>query len=159
MDQFEYFEKTTTNIIDRLIKDQGPDVCRNIIDTNYINLETKNYDYGFIRKTPIAQIGQKRRSQTKPQYVYSFILCKIYLEFNEVSITLVCSRPNTTDGKTLVALACEKGKELGCKQVSLLSIGETKLLNWYKSQDFILIGEKPFPTGKPKAYSMKKWLL
>jgi hypothetical protein len=148
--QFEYFEKTTTNIVNRIIDDQGADVCRHIIETNYIDLETKDYDYGFICK--------KHESQSTPQYVYDFILCKMFPIFDEVSISLVCSRTNTKFGKTLVSLACEKAKAMGYTQVSLLIIGDTKLLNWYKSQDFIRIGRKPLPNSKLQAYSMKKML-
>lgn len=157
--QFEYFEKTTTNIIDKLIKEQGPDVCRNIIDTNYIDLETKDYDFGFIHKTPIAQLGQKRYTRTTPQFVYSFILCKLYPEISEIDITLICSRPNTKDGKILIELVCERARTLGYQRLSLLSIGEKKVLNWYKSQDFFLVNQKPFPNGEIKAYSMRKMIM
>jgi hypothetical protein len=157
MENFEYFEKGSGNNIDKLIKEYGDDVCRNVIDKNYINLQTKNYDFGFIHKLPIAIIGQRKKNKPN-DFVYSFILCKLYPQFDEIDITLVCSRPNSKDGKKLIELVCEKGRELNYKRLSLLSIGETKLVNWYKSQDFILVSEKHFPNGELKAYSMRKIL-
>jgi len=157
MENFEYFEKGSGNNIDKLIKEYGDDVCRNIIDKHYINLQTKNYDFGFIHKLPIANIGQRRNNKPN-DFVYSFILCNLYPQFDEIDITLVCSRHNSKDGKKLIELVCEKGRELNYKRLSLLSIGETKLVNWYKSQDFILVSEKYFPNGELKAYSMRKIL-
>jgi hypothetical protein len=41
---FEYFEKKHTNIEEKLVKEQGEDVCRQIISKKYINLQTKDYD-------------------------------------------------------------------------------------------------------------------
>lgn len=157
MENFEYFEKGSGNNIDKLIKEYGHDVCRNIIDKHYINLQTKNYDFGFIHKLPIANIGQRRNNKPN-DFVYSFILCNLYPQFDEIDITLVCSRHNSKDGKKLIELVCSKGRELNYKHLSLLSICETKLVNWYKSQDFVLVSEKYFPNGDLKAYSMRKKL-
>jgi hypothetical protein len=157
MEKFEYFEKSLGNNIDKLIKEYGDDVCRNIIDKNYINIQTKSYDFGFIHKSVIANIGQRKMNKPK-EFVYSFILCKLYPQLDEIDITLVCSRPNSKDGKKLIELVCEKGRELKYKHLSLLSIGEKKLVNWYKSQDFILVSEKHFPNGDLKAYSIRKIL-
>jgi hypothetical protein len=153
---FEYFEKKTS-IVDKLIKEQGEDVCRQIIDKNFINLQKKSYDFGFIHKNYIAQIGQKKINKT-PEYLYSFILCNLYPDFEEIDITLICSRPNTKDGKQLLELVFQKGRELKYKYLSLLSIGEIKLVNWYKTQGFVVISEKPLPNGEIKAYYMRKLL-
>ena len=65
-------KKVSGNNIDKLIKEYGHDVCRNIIDKHYINLQTKNYDFGFIHKLPIAIIGQRRKNKPN-DFVYSFI--------------------------------------------------------------------------------------
>jgi hypothetical protein len=188
---FEYFEKKHTNIEEKLIKEQGQDVCRQIISKHYINLQTKDYDFGFIHKINVAQIGQTRsRKTTSTTRVSSFILCKLHPNFEEIDINLVCSRPNSKDGnlfsginkfmhekdignpqccilldtksrivlKKLIELVVQKALELKFKYLSLLSIGNSKLVAWYKSQGFEVISEKMYPDGSLKAYSMKKRL-
>ena len=152
---YEYFEKETTNISEKLIKEQGPDICRKMIDSHYINIQVKDYTFGFLHKVPIAQIGQK--SHRSPTYnISSFVLCKLHPEIEHVDISLICSRPNAKDGKKLIELATQKSIELDYKYLSLLSIGEPKLVNWYKSQGFIVVSEKMYPNGELKAYSMIK---
>ena len=156
---FEYFEKTSTNIEEKLIKEQGHDVCRQIISKHYINLQTKDYDFGFLHTTNVAQIGQTRsRKTSSTTRLTSFILCKMHPEFEEIDISLICSRPNSKDGKKLIELVSQKAKEMKVKYLSLLSIGDAKLVAWYKSQGFEVISEKTYPNGELKAYSMKKRL-
>ena len=149
---FEYFEKSDTHIAEKLIKEQGPDVCRNIISKHYIN----KYDFGYLSKSTVAQIGQTRSRRTSQNTrVTSFVLCKFHPEFDEIDISLICARPRSMHGKELIELVKQKAISLKCKYLSLLSIGDTKLVNWYKSQGFDIISEKEFPTGGVKAYYMK----
>jgi hypothetical protein len=154
---YEYFEKENAKDYEKLIKEQGEDVCRNIINKNYINSQSKDYNFGFIHKMNVAQIGQtKSRKQKSTIRISSFILCKMYPDFEEIDISLVCSRPNSKDGKMLIELVTQKAIDMKFKYLSLLSIGELKLVNWYKSQGFEIISEKAFPNGELKAYCMKK---
>ena len=37
---FEFFERTTPNTIEKLIREQGDDVCHNVIGKDYIHLCT-----------------------------------------------------------------------------------------------------------------------
>ena len=53
---YEYFEKENAKDYEKLIKEQGEDVCRNIINKNYINSQSKDYNFGFIHKMNVAQI-------------------------------------------------------------------------------------------------------
>jgi hypothetical protein len=71
---YEYFEKGSFDISEQLIKEQGSEVCRNIIDKYYINVKSKDYDFGFIYKTPVAQIGQAR-SKRNLKYNICVFLC------------------------------------------------------------------------------------
>ena len=154
---YEYFEKKNANVEENLIKEQGEDVCRNIINKKYISSQSKDYDFGFIHKTNVAQIGQTQsRNKKSTIRVSSFILCKLHPDFEEIDISLICSRPNSKDGKILIELVTQKAVDMKYKYLSLLSIGELKLVNWYKSQGFEIISEKAFPNGELKAYSMKK---
>jgi len=153
---FEYFERKTTDIAEKLIQQQGPEVCRKIINENYINIQTKEYDFGFIHKTRIAQIGRTRSRTTRTEHVYSFILCKIQSVLNSLDISLICSRETAKDGKKLVELAYQKAKELNIRYLSLLSINNDKVLKWYKAQGFILTSETRNVDGTIKAYYMVK---
>ena len=154
---YEYFEKKNMKIEEKLIKEQGQDLCKNIISKNYIHLQSKDYDFGFINKINVAQIGQTRsKSANSTIRVSSFILCKLHPNFEEIDISIICSRPNSKNGKTLIELVTKKAMEMKYKYLSLLSIGDVKLVNWYKSQGFEIISEKVYPDGDLKAYSMKK---
>lgn len=149
--EYEYFEKSSFSTInEKLIKEQGIDICRSVISANYISSQTTTYDFGFIRKTPIAQIGQSKKQ------VASVVLCKVFPEFKQVDITLLCSKPNIRDGKRLMKMVEQKASATGYEYLSVLSIGDERVMNFYKTIGFKLISEHLFPTGEIKAYSMKK---
>jgi N-acetylglutamate synthase-like GNAT family acetyltransferase len=154
--EYEYFEKSSFSTInEKLIKEQGVDICRSVISANYILTQNATYDFGFIRKTPIAQIGQSKKRK-KTQYVASVVLCKVFPEFKQVDITLLCSRPNVRDGKRLMKMVEQKASSTGYEYLSVLSIGDERVMNFYKTIGFKLISEHLFPTGEIKAYSMRK---
>lgn len=152
---FEYFEQNN-DAIKKLIKNQGDIVCQEKIGVDYIKDRMKDFDFGFIRKMRESQIGKMQTK--KKEIMNSFILCKIIPDpfIKEIDITLVCSRNNSKDGKELIKLLEMKAKTIKCQRISLIAIGNTRLLNWYISQDFILITEKPIIDSNQKAYSMRK---
>lgn len=134
---FEYFEKNNPNIAEKLIKDQGDEACQHLISKHYIHLQNNEYDFGFISKSNIAQIGQTRSKRVSQNVrLSSFILCKSYPDFELIDITLICSRYNSKHGKQLIDLVTNKAIEMNCKYLSLLSIGNIRIVNWYKSQGF-----------------------
>ena len=155
--EYRYFDQSNKAIKD-LIKKQSDTVCQQKIGVDYIKDRLKDFDYGFIRKLSEAQIG--RMQYKKKEIVNSFILCKIIPDpyVKEISITLVCSRINSKDGKQLMHLAEIKAKELKCQRLSLIAVGNTNLLNWYISQNFILLDDKPILNSKSKAYYMRKYI-
>lgn len=156
---FEYFEKTSTNIEEKLIKEQGHDVCRQIISKHYINLQTKDYDFGFLHTTNVAQIGQTRsRKTSSTTRLTSFILCKMHPEFEEIDISLICSRPNSKDGKKLIEFVSQKAKEMKVKYLSLLFVGDVKFVAWYIMRGFVVLSAKKCSNGEFNVYSMKKRL-
>ena len=155
---FEYFEKGSSKI-EKLIKEQGDVVCREKIGRDYIKNITDKYLFGFVHKTPIAQIGQ-RRKKTNNEYLYSFILCDILEAYNSINIHLICSRVNARDGRKLIELACKKAIELGYESLTLHSILDDKLVKWYKSQGFKISSEIFYPiSGDLKCYLMTKELV
>jgi hypothetical protein len=179
---FEYFEKGNGSVFERLIKEQGSEVCQNMLHENYISAQSKKYSFGFVHTMPVAQIGQKTRSKTAnrrgpfeggsnatalgredvggsnatTRIVSSFILCNLFPEFEQVEISLVCSRENAKHGKILMDLVYEKAKELKYKYLFLLSLSEEKIINWYKRQGFKILSEKFHENGEIKAYAMMK---
>jgi hypothetical protein len=53
-----------------------------------------------------------------------------------------------------------KALEMKYKYISLLSIGETKLVNWYKKQGFEIVSSKYLPSGAiTNDYFMRKNIL
>ena len=152
---FEYFERKTPNIVEKFIRKQGDEICQEKIGTDYIKARLQDYDFGFVRSSVKAQIGRVRTRQTE-HHAYSFILCKLIPAFHVISITLVCSRTNSKDGKQLMELVEQKAKQLNYKQLSLIAIGNSRLLHWYESQGYVTIDDKPILDSKSKAYSMMK---
>lgn len=156
---FEFFEKSNINAIENLIREQGDDVCQNKITSNYMKKKLKDCDFGFIRKSIKAQIG-KMKTRKNEQYVYSFVLCKLLpnSHLNKIDITLVCSRTNSKDGKQLLELVEKYALSINYTCLSLIAIGNTRLLNWYISQGYVIEGDKDIIDSNSKAYSMSKYI-
>ena len=100
----EYFDKREPNNFEKLIKEQGNDVCQNMLHENYIKNQVIDYNFGFAYTLPIAYIGQKTRTKKIEKRLSSFVLCKIERELNYIDITLICSRKNTKQGKILMGI-------------------------------------------------------
>uniref|UniRef100_A0A6C0ID83 N-acetyltransferase domain-containing protein n=1 Tax=viral metagenome TaxID=1070528 RepID=A0A6C0ID83_9ZZZZ len=177
----EEFERKTSNIIEKLIREQGDEICQEKIGIDYIKDRLKDYDFGFIRSSVKAQMGQRKTRQTSTvaeppsklvvkrlhvpcapcqteQHAYSFVLCKLLPNplFTNIDITLVCSRTNSKDGKLLLELVEKHANNLKYDCLSLIAVGDTRLLNWYKSQGFVLETDKPIINSNCKAYYMRK---
>jgi hypothetical protein len=133
---FEFFERKTPNTIEKSIKEHGDDVCRQVIGIDYIRDQLKIYDFGFIHRTPKTTYGRATR---KTEYtIYSFVLCKLNMDFSDVDISLVCSRPNSKEGAKMLELVHNHARQLGLSSMSLLAIGNTRLLRWYTSHGFVV---------------------
>jgi hypothetical protein len=72
---FVYFNKDNEIVI-KLIKKQGDTVCQQKIGVDYIKEKLKDFDFGFIRKLPEAQIGKIKKSKSS-EIINSFALCKL----------------------------------------------------------------------------------
>jgi len=179
-DNCEYFDKKMPNIFDRLIKEQGNDVCQNMLHDNYIRNQVVDYTFGF------AYIGQKTRSKKQERRLTdaeededfcsiggilrktseceseaklsSFVLCKIENELQYIDITLICSRKNTKQGKILMGVVEQYARILKIPYLHLDSLAEQKLLDWYKSQGFVIFKNKMHVSGDIKAHTMIKFL-
>jgi hypothetical protein len=154
---FEFFEKKTPNIFEKLIREQGDDTCQQKIGVDYITSKLKEYDFGFIRASAKAQMGQRKTRKTTHQ-MYSFVLCKLLPNalFKNVDIVLVCSRPTSKDGKQLLELVETKAKDMRYQCLTLIAVGNTRLLHWYESQGFVMETSKPIIDSDSYAYYMRK---
>jgi len=140
---YEYFERKTQNTIEKLLIEHGDDICRNIIGIDYLRDQLTRYDFGFIRRTQNT--------------IYSFVLCKLNTEFSDVDILLVCPRPKTNDRTVMLGLVHEKARQIDVASMSLIAVGNTRLLNWYKNHGFYMQSytqEKDEP--QVKMYYMRK---
>jgi len=156
---FEFFEKSNIKNIEKIIREQGDDVCQQKIGVDYIKNKVKNCDFGFIRTTIKAKIGQMQTRQNN-KHLYSFVLCNLIpnSRLNKVDITLVCSRTNSKDGKQLLELVEKYAKTINYDCLSLIAVGNTRLLNWYKSQGYVLETDKDVVDSSLKIYYMVKYI-
>ena len=155
---FEYFERNIPNSIEKLIKKQGDDICHNKIGTDYIKDRLKDYTFGFARISNKAKIGQQMRTRQTEQHTFSFVLCRIVNDpyIREISISLVCSRPTSKDGIQLMELVENKAREMRFQKLSLVAVGNARLLHWYQAQGFRKTSDEPIPDSIYKMYSMSK---
>jgi hypothetical protein len=157
---FEFFEKKAPNkTIENLIKEQGDNVCQRKIGVDYIKNQLSDYNFGFIRYTTKAQVGRRRTRQTE-NHLHSFVLCKHVSDplVKEYNIILVCSRANSKDGKLLMQLVEQKALELHYQRLSLIAVGDQRLLHWYESLGYVSIDHKPILESNHNAYYMRKYL-
>ena len=143
---FEYFERNTPNTIEKLLIEHGDDVCSNMIGIDYLRDQLTRYDFGFIRRTQNT--------------IYSFVLCKLNTEFSDIGILLVCPRPkpndrtviflrdateyaevsstNVSDIPFMLGLVHEKARQIDVASMSLIAVGNIRILNWYKNHGFYM---------------------
>ena len=76
------------------------DRYKDIIDNYYNKSISIKYDFGFIHNAIASNIETT-----------SFILCKLNPEFEDIEISLVCSKSNKTHGKMLIDLVILKAGE------------------------------------------------
>jgi hypothetical protein len=140
---FEYFERQDASPIENLIREYRHDICQAKVGPEYIEKTLNQYDFGFAR-------------HNKKQ-VTSFVLCRLLPSplFKNVDVVLVCSR---TDGKHLLELVESHAKILNYQSLSLIAIGNRRLLNWYTSQGYIWETEKPILNSDSNAYYVKKYI-
>jgi hypothetical protein len=92
--------------------------------------------------------------------IYYMDLCKIIDDpyMKEIVIIEPCSRSNSKKRKLLIKLIENKAMEIQARRLSLIAIGNARLLHWYEALGFMLISDKPIPDSSYKVYSMRKYL-
>lgn len=153
---FHYFERGDKQTED-LIKEQGFEVCQDIITNDYIRKQLQNYNYGFAHKSPIASIGQKKTKKNNYR-LYSYVLYNYEELYNTISIELLCSRKSLGDGKKLLELITAKAIELQCNSITLYSISDEKTVIFYINNGFSILKERTVftDTNEIKLYHMVK---
>ena len=147
---FEFFERNIPNrIIEEIIYQQG---------NNCIKRKLTDYDFGFIYKPIKTKTHQMQTRQDKN--FYSFVLCKLFSHphLKNVFISLVYSRTNTKYGEKLLELVEKYALSMNYNCLSILDIGDARLLNWYLSQGYLLRSYKPYMYSNLNAYLMEKYI-
>jgi hypothetical protein len=125
------------------------DRYKDIIDNYYNKSISITYDFGFIHNPIASNIDNP-----------TFILCNLNPKFEDIEISLVCSKTNKTHGKMLIDLVIMKALEMKYKYISLLIKRDIIFVNWYKKQGFQVITPKILPNGAiPTYYYMRKNIL
>lgn len=141
----------------RAIKEQGTDVCRDTFEKAVVSASTEASTVGYVRMTPRASIGQKRRRTTE-MTVHSFILGRpAAFAPNVWAVELVCSRPTIRDGGVLLNLMETYAAANGYVSVFLTAIGEERLLRWYNRQGYKLANTN-LQSSVIKSYNLFKSL-
>lgn len=155
--EFEQFDKTDKRLLEQL-REQATQICRFQISPKWMEGSLNDFRFGFLHKTPIAQVGKIRRTRHTSYSITSFILCKPY-STNNIEIKLLCSRSKKKQGEQLLKVVETYARNLGMSALSLSSLPEKKLIDWYKSQGFQVDYEiKDLDTYELKGYYMKKFL-
>ena len=143
-----------------LIKQQGIDVCRKVIEKEWINESLSKISFGIVKYRQNAQIGQKIKSKKDNYVIEGFILCRCDTE-NPFGlwIDLICSTEQSRCGKYLLNKAFSYIAEYTpqIKSIMLYSLYDETLKNWYLAQGFFA-SKVDIWDGKPKAYLMVKYL-
>lgn len=149
---FIYFTPTNLDIIEEL-KKQASEVCRQAIPKKWITGCLSDFTFGFIHLTPVAQIGATRRYPTRKR-VYSFVLCK-QTTHNCVDVRLICARARSKEGSLLLDRVEKFAKEEKMEILSLSSLPEYRLVDWYKQKGFHIKTD----IHDPKTYELKLYYM
>lgn len=137
---FDIIDITTENKHDlqRLVREQGNVVCRNLVSESFIKNLAKRIEFGFYRASPQAQIGQSQRRGSSKDVLQSFAVCTYIPDIPEtLQLDLICSRNQLrSEGSELLQIVENHARHLGCKYLELDALGEPKLLTWYESHGF-----------------------
>jgi hypothetical protein len=138
----------------KVIKDQGDKICREQIYQETIDDSLRKFTVGFARVIEKAQIGQSRRKKSDKIQITSFCLLAEYPSpaFSEIFLLLLCGMENK-HGEELLKQSIEYAKENKYNRLSLFSLNEEKLLNWYSSHGF-KITETVLDGIKVKAFKL-----
>lgn len=152
MSSFRYFTPGQADIVQQL-RTQGQDICRHYISKKWLRASLDDFHFGFTHATPRAQIGRMKRGHAA-LHITSFILCKTMTK-DDINIKLICARPNSHEGCLLLRQVEAYALEKGFKTISLFSLPEYKLVEWYTKQGFVLKAE----SRDPKSHELKTYYM
>ena len=112
-----FFIEQSDKNFKKLIKEQGPKVCRDFIDNNYISKIVSSFEFGYVIVTPKAMIGNSTRGRR---------------ELMLLGYTLFNISPDNLLNKIF-----EYCKERGINEIKINSIPDDKLIAYYKQHGFV----------------------
>lgn len=144
MSELVPFEKVGKNsYLKKVIKEQGDMICREKIYQEIIYAALKKFDIGFANVIQKAQQGQRRKKADSVQ-ITSFVLLsegsKITPTYKELFLELICGMKNKQrEGSQLLFYAIDYAKQNNYDRLSLQSLPEKELLDWYHHHGFKII--------------------
>ena len=132
-----FFIEQSDKNFKKLIKEQGPKVCRDFIDNNYISKIVSSFEFGYVIVTPKAMIGNSTRGR-RELMLLGYTLFNISPDNLIMYLHLVCSK-ETCRGKGSILLnkIFEYCKERGINEIKINSIPDDKLIAYYKQHGFV----------------------
>jgi hypothetical protein len=136
----EYVEKSSElyGKIKDLIKVQGEQTCRNIIDKMTIRTSLQGFVFGYVSYSPRASSGRiSPRSFSEKYTLNGFIICSV-VEYRptEIHISLICASKGTLLGSRLLQSVDEYAAQNNYKTITLLALPDKSLIEWYKKHGF-----------------------
>jgi len=141
MTEFIVFDRDS--LLKNVIKEQGDIICRGQIYQEIIDDALKNFTIGFANVIEKAQQGKKRQRKADRIQVTSFSLLSVFSSstiYKELYIILICNTKNRLgEGSELISHIIDYAKENKYSRLSLLSLNEKSLLDWYLQHGFKII--------------------
>lgn len=139
--------------IKRILRKQGPDICRGRIYKSTLDSAIEKFDYGFVYMVQKAQLGQSLLKVENRYNVNGFLLMEGLGEY-ELRIHLICVTESSKGlGMLLMQQAIQFAKENDYANITLYSLPESSLVNWYQQFGFTIINEI-MKGGEIKVYLM-----
>ena len=128
----------------KVIKTQGSIICRGEIYQEIIDEALKKFEIGFAKVIEKAQSGQTQRSKADKVQITSFSLLfempSISITYKELFIQLICGlKSKRGEGTELLLHIIDYAKQNGYNRLSLQSLNEKKLLEWYLYHGFKIV--------------------
>jgi hypothetical protein len=143
------------NDIKSIIRAQGQEVCRDVINRTYITSRLDRRPTGFIITSPIARAGRRTlRGFQNNNRLNGYALYAI--DGKLMDLEIVCSRRDHTVGQFLVESVIARAREEEVSAIQLYCLPMVGLRRWYERLGFRYVNDIVDPTtGENKVCRMQ----
>lgn len=143
MSELVYFDDKNSDY-KKIIRKQGDLICRGKIYQEIINNALSKFTIGFANVIEKAQAGKMRKSRSDRTQITSFCLLfeipPSFPTYKELHIILICGMQTKNGEATeLLHYVMEYAKQNKYNRLSLHSLDEKKLLDWYLEHGFKIV--------------------